>query len=155
MGFANLYHHFISDYSKIVVSLTCLTCKGTHWTFTDEAQKSFNALKAAFTSALVLTNWEPDKPLIIEMDTSNYALGVILSIISDSGKIHPIVFHSYTFTSPEQNYDTHDKGLIAIFDAFRVWRHYLEGFSMPIDMVTDHKNLGYFSITKILTCGHI
>ncbi|ESK82499.1 retrotransposon nucleocapsid protein, partial [Moniliophthora roreri MCA 2997] len=31
------------------------------------------------------------------------------------------------------------------------WHHYLEGASNPIDIVTDHKNLEYFSATKILT----
>ena len=151
LGFANFNCCFISDYSKIVVPLTCLTRKGTQWYFTDKVQKSFNALKAAFTSAPVLTNWEPNKPLIIEMDASDYALGAILSIISNSSDIHSIAFHSCTFTSPEQNYDTHDKELLAISDTFQVWRHYLEGSSMPIDVVTDHKNLEYFSTTKILT----
>ena len=116
---------------------------------------SFNALKATFTSALVPANWEPNKPLIVEMDASNYALGAILSIISNSSDIHPIAFHSCTLTSPKQNYDTHNKELLAIFDAFWVWQHYLEGPGMPIDMVTNHKNLEYFSTTKILTCQQV
>ena len=141
LGFAKFYHHFISDYSKIVVPLTRLTCKGTQWNFTDEAGKSFNALKTAFTSAPVLVNWEPNKPLIVETDASDYALAAILSIISDFSNIHPIAFHSCTFTSPKQNYDTYDKELLAIFDAFWVWQHYLEGSGTPIDVVTDHKNL--------------
>ena len=91
------------------------------------------------------------KPLIIETDASDYALGAILSIISDSSDIHPIAFHSCTFTSPEQNYDTHDKELLAIFDAFQLWPHYLEGSGTPIDVVINHKNLEYFSTTRILT----
>ena len=53
--------------------------------------------------------------------------------------------------APELNYDTHDKELLAIFEAFRVWRHYLKGSSIPIDVVTYHKNLEYFSTTKVLT----
>ena len=60
-------------------------------------------------------------------------------------------FHSRTFTSSELNYDTHDKELLAIFEAFRIWRHFLEGSGTPIDVVTDHKNLEYFSTTKVLT----
>ena len=32
-----------------------------------------------------------------------------------------------------------------------MWRHYLEGSASAIDVVTDHKNLEYFSTTKILT----
>src|SRR5271155_434209 len=54
-------------------------------------------------------------------------------------------------TSSELNYDTHDKELLAIFAAFKSWWHYLEGSGTPIDVVTDHKNLEYFSTTKVLT----
>ena len=38
----------------------------------------------------------------------------------------------------------HDKELLAIFEAFRVWRHYLEGSETPVDIITVHKNLEYF-----------
>ena len=151
LGFANFYRRFISDYSDIVVPLTRLTRKGIPWNFSDDARKSFNALKSAFISASVLTHWIPDKPIIVETDASDYALGAILSIETDSGQIRPVAFHSRTFSAPELNYDTHDKELLAIFDAFRVWRHYLEGSGTPIDVVTDHKNLEYFSTTKVLT----
>src|SRR5271168_2307808 len=90
--------------------------------------------------------------IIVETDASDYALGAILSIQTDSGEIHPVAFHSRTFSSPELNYNTHDKELLAIFDAFCVWRHFLEGSASPIDFVTDHKNLEYFTTTKVLSC---
>ena len=151
LGFANFYRRFISDYSNIVVPLTRLTRKGTPWNFNDAARKAFESLKSAFTSAPILTHWMPDKPMIVETDASDYALGAILSLQTDSGEIHPVAFHSRTFSAPELNYDTHDKELLAIFEAFRVWRHYLEGSAIPIDVVTDHKNLEYFSTTKVLT----
>ena len=73
LGFANFYRRFISDYSDIVVRLTRLTRKGVVWNFSDDAWKSFEALKAAFTSTLVLTHWVPDKPIIVETDASDYA----------------------------------------------------------------------------------
>jgi len=44
----------------------------------------------------------------------------------------------------------HDKKLLAIFEAFKIWQHYLEGPAYLIDIVTDHKNLNYFSTTKVL-----
>ena len=62
-----------------------------------------------------------------------------------------MAFHSRTFSAPELNYDTHDKELLAIFDAFRVWHHFLEGSGTPVDVVMDQKNLKYFSTTKVLT----
>src|SRR5260370_41658400 len=45
----------------------------------------------------------------------------------------------------------HDKELLAIYQAYINWQHYLEGSANIIDTVTDHKNLEYFTTTKKLT----
>ena len=87
----------------------------------------------------------------METDASDYALAAILSVVNKDNEVHPVAFHSRTFTAVELNYDTHDKELLAIFEAFKIWQHYLEGPAYPIDVVTDHKNLEYFSTTKVLT----
>ena len=107
-------------------------------------------MKKAFTTAPVLAHWIPGKPIIIETDASDYALAAIMSIQVDD-ELHPVAFHSRTFTPTELNYDVHNKELLAIFEAFQKWRHYLEGTEFPVNVVTDHKNLVYFSTTKLLT----
>ena len=89
--------------------------------------------------------------MVVETDASDYALAAILSVYNMEGALHPIAFHSHTFTGPELNYDVHDKELSAIFEVFKWWRHYLEGAAEPIDVVTDHKNLEYFFTTKLFT----
>ena len=130
----------------------CLTRKGIVWNFTPECRNSFKTLKKVFTTAPVLTHWVPNTQIILETDASDYALTAILSIVSpDDSEVHPIAFHSRTFTAPELNYDVHDKELLVIFEAFKIWRHYLEGPTSLIDVVTDHKNLEYFATTKLLT----
>jgi len=86
----------------------------------------------------------------METNVSDYALAAILSIITKNNDIYPIAFHFQTFSTPKLNYNIYDKELLAIFEAFKIWRHYLEGSTSPIDIVTDHKNLEYFSTTKIL-----
>src|SRR5882724_11621197 len=108
-------------------------------------------LKKAFTTAPVLTHWIPDTQITVETNASDYALAAVLSITTSNGELHPIAFHSRTFSALELNYDIHDKELLAIFEAFKQWRHYLEGSGLMIDVVTDHRNLQYFSMTKILT----
>ena len=70
--------------------------------------------------------------------------------LHEDNEVHPVVFHSCTFTTAELNYNTHDKELLAIFEAFKIWRYYLEGLAYPIDVVIDYKNLEYFSNTKVL-----
>ena len=90
--------------------------------------------------------------MTVETDASDYAIAAILSITLPDGEIHPVAFHSRTLSSSKLNYDTHDKELLAIFEAFEKWCHYLEGSRTPIDVVTNHKNLEYFATTKLLTC---
>ena len=89
--------------------------------------------------------------MVVETDASDYALAAILSIYTPDGEIHPVAFHSHSFNPAKLNYDTHDKELLAIFEAFKHWHQYLEGSTIPIDVVTDHKNLEYFTTTKLLT----
>ena len=87
----------------------------------------------------------------METDALDYALAAILSIINEDNKVYSVVFHSCTFNTVELNYDTYDKELLAIFEAFKIWWHYLEGLAYPIDIVIDHKNLEYFSTIKVLS----
>ena len=87
----------------------------------------------------------------MKTDALDYALTAILSIVNKDNEVHLVAFHSCTFTAAELNYDTYDKELLAIFEAFKIWQHYLEGLAYPINVVMDHKNLEYFSTTKVLT----
>jgi len=87
----------------------------------------------------------------MKTDALDYALTTILSIVNEENKVHLVAFHSCTFTIAELNYDTYDKELLAIFEAFKIWQHYLESPAYLINIVTNHKNLEYFSTTKVLT----
>ena len=151
LGFANFYRHFIFNYSEIALPLVRLTRKSTKWNFSDECRQSFKDLKEAFLTAPVLSHWIPDAQIIVETDASDYAIASILSVTHPDKEIHPMAFHSRTLGPSELNYDVHDKELLAIFESFRIWRHYLEGPTLPVDVITDHKNLEYFSTTKLLT----
>ena len=150
LGFANFYHWFIFNYSDIVIPLTYLTQKNIPWKFNFFCQDAFNSLKKAFTFAPILTHWILNAQLIVETNVSDYALAAILSIVNEDNEVHPVAFHSCTFTVVELNYDIHNKELLTIFKAFKIWWHYLKGLAYPINIVTDHKNLEYFSTTKVL-----
>jgi hypothetical protein len=127
-----------------VVPLTRLTRKNIPWNFNESCKLAFLTLKQAFISAPVLTHYKPGCLLVIETDTSNYALAAILSQVKSNREIHLVTYLSWTFLDTELNYDTHDKELMAIYEAFKAWRHYLEGTEVPIDVVTDHKSWNIF-----------
>jgi len=63
---------------------------------------------------------DPRHQITVKTDASDYALAAVLSIMTPDGNLHPIAFHSWTFSAPEINYDVHDdKELLAIFEAFK------------------------------------
>ena len=128
-----------------------LTQKYVHWNFSNSCRTAFNCLKEEFTHTPILTHWVLYSYMVVKTNTSDYALATsILSIYTSDGEIHPILFHSHSFNSAEMNYDMHDKELLTIFKAFKHWHQYLEGSAIPVDVVTDHKNLKYFATTKLL-----
>ena len=50
----------------------------------------------------------------------------------------------------ECNYEIYDKKLLAIINAFELWKSELEGTEEPVQVITDHKNLKYFMSNKLL-----
>ena len=56
----------------------------------------------------------------METDTLDYAFTTILSIVNEENEVHPVVFYFCTFTVAKLNYDTYDKELLAIFEAFKI-----------------------------------
>ena len=64
-------------------------------------------------------HFNPDNPIVVETDASDYAITAIISQISpDDGDIHPIVFYSCSMQPAELNYEIYDKELPTIFKAF-------------------------------------
>src|SRR5258706_7954995 len=136
----------------MTVPLTCLTHKNMSWNWSAACQEGFTLLKKAFTSAPILRHFDPALHPIVETDASNYAIAGIFSLRTDEGDVHPVAFYSRMLTGAKLNYDTHDKELLAIYEAFKGWHHYLESPHHTIKVVTNHKNLEYFSSTKVLSC---
>ena len=151
LGFANFYCWFIFNYLDIVILLTHLIQKDILWKFDSFCHDAFNSLKKAFISTSILTYWISNVQLIMETDALDYALTAILFIVNKKNEVHPVTFHSHTFTVVKLNYNTYDKELLAIFKAFKIWWYYLEGLVYLINIVMDYKNLEYFPTTKVLT----
>jgi len=87
----------------------------------------------------------------IEADSSDFTSGAVLSQqLPGEEKWHPVAFYSKSLSPVEQNYEIHDKEMLAIICALEEWRHFLEGARHPVEIWTDYKNLEYFMTTKKL-----
>jgi hypothetical protein len=150
LGFVNFYRHFIRNYSCIVQLLTLLTRKGGPFTWSMEQQMAFDTLKATFISAPVLACFDPDWDVIVETDASDYVSAGVLSQYNDNNVLHPMAYFSKKHSPAECNYEIYDKELMAIVQAFKEWCPELQSIINPIRVLSDHKNLEYFMMTKLL-----
>jgi hypothetical protein len=153
LGFCNFYRRFIKGYSRLTRSLNALTKTGVPWVWSDNCELAFNLLKEAITSAPILRHFDRKKTAFVECDASDWVYSGILSQENDEGVLHPVAFFSKKMIPAELNYEIYDKELLAIVRCFEEWRPELEGTAddLPIQVLTDHKNLAYFMDTKKLT----
>ena len=149
LGLANYNRKFVKDYSKLATPLTNLTRKDTGFKWDLDQKRAFERLKAACCEAPTLVMFDSTKPIQVETDASDLAIGACLTQESD-GTRHPIAYFSRKMTPAEQNYEIYDKELLAIVAALRHWRVYCEG-ATELKIYSDHKNLTYFTTTKELT----
>jgi len=151
LGFTNFYRRFIKDFLKHAHPLFDLSQNDAGWRWREAEHSAFNRLKQSVTAAPVLISPNSTRPFCIEADSSNFMTGAVLSQVSaEDDKWHPVTFLSKSLSSIEQNYEIHDKEMLAIIQALQEWQHFVEGAEHQCEIWTDHKNLEYFMMAKQL-----
>lgn len=148
LGLTGYYRKFIANYAKIVKPLT-IHLRGENGQVNknqsakitiklDEAAiDAFDQIKQKLCERVELYQPNFDKPFELTTDSSNFAIGAVLS----QGK-QPIMFISRTLNQTEQNYATNEKELLAIVWALQKLRNLLYGIA-NLTIYTDHQSLKY------------
>ncbi|MBW0500210.1 hypothetical protein O181_039925 [Austropuccinia psidii MF-1] len=123
LGIVKFYCSFFKNHSKKISSLTSFLKKDSCFPLNEEA---------------------------LNTDASNFALGAVLSQVSDSGK-HPIAFESCKPIPAELNYEINDQELLVIVWALKRWRAFLLSLSLSFEALTNPSSLQYFIPSKVLT----
>ena len=144
LGLVNYYHRFIEGFASIARSLHDMVKKDKKWDWTEKQEKAFKELKEKFTKEPVLAAPDLDKKMRMEVNTSDYTIGGMLSMECEDGLWRPVAFLSKSLNKTERNYKIHDKEMLAIIRGLESWRHLLEGVQSKFEIWTDHKNLEYF-----------
>ena len=101
LSLGNFYRRFIKDYAIISRPMVDLTRKDVIFNFGDKEKASFEALKAAFTTAPVLQYPNQDCEFCLETDASEFAIGGVISVKCDNGEFRPVVYMSHSMTPPK------------------------------------------------------
>jgi hypothetical protein len=103
-----------------------LLAKDAPFEFDDECLNTFQILKKALISALIIQPPDWLLPFEIMCDASDYVMGVVLGQTKDR-KHHAISYASKTLSGPQLNYATTKKELLAIVFAIDKFISYLVG----------------------------
>ena len=152
LGLANYYRRFIKNFARIVALLHMLVRKEQKWKWEREQEEAFEKLKTVFTTEPVLAIPDIDREMRVEADALDYATGGVLLTKCKDGKWRPVAFISKSLNATEQNYEIHNKEMLAVIRCLEAWRHYLEGVKLEFKIWTDHKNLQYFMTSQRLNC---
>jgi hypothetical protein len=111
LGFTGYFRYFIPNYSGIAWLLLHLIKKTTLWEWTTLQQLAFTLLKYLMCAASVLIQPNFDKKFFLQVDTSAYGVGAVLSqegepATSSLKKWQKPILHTIHTTqqpSPQQN----------------------------------------------------
>ena len=127
LGICGFYHRFIPAFASIATPLTNLLHKNKRWSWGASEDKSFGNLKRQLLQHVVLAHPDPLPPYHLYTDASETGTGAMLCQPDVFGHLKLIACTSRKLNPHERNYVTHEKELLALVDALKKWRHYLQG----------------------------
>jgi hypothetical protein len=121
LRFCNFYCPFIRGFATVARPLNELTRKDASWAWDTRQQQVFATLKHRVTSEPILAQPVLNDQFDLEVDTSGFAVGVVLLQKKEDGKRHPVGYYSATLNEAERNYNIYNLELLAIIKALRNW----------------------------------
>ena len=86
-------------------------------------------------TAPILRIPDDENPFRLSTDASDFATGMVLSQLDPVDNLfHSVAFYSKSLNVHERNYEIYDKELLAILQALKEYRHYLEGHPLPFEI---------------------
>lgn len=155
LGTFGFWRGYIKAYADIAAPITALTSSRIAWRWGENEQAALDKLKRAVIDAPVLMHPDTEKPFFVVTDASNFAVGASLEQEAAPEKRRPITFFSHSLNTAERGYPVHERELLAIVLALRVWRHYLYGSAFKVICQTDHKPLQHFMSQSTLSARQV
>jgi RNase H-like domain found in reverse transcriptase/Reverse transcriptase (RNA-dependent DNA polymerase) len=148
--FGNFYRCFVKGFSHLAHPLNDLLKKDKKFIWSEECQESFDQLKKRFTEEPVLMMLDHSKPFQRQADSLLFATGGILTQIDTNGDRHPCAYLSKILMKEQRNYDAGDRELLAIIQALKEWRHYIQASGHATIVLSNHDNYQHFKLPQTI-----
>ncbi|CAS00993.1 Protein CBG28002 [Caenorhabditis briggsae] len=139
LGFIQFYESFVSELFKLRPPLDALTKKDVKFQWTPQCQFSFDRVKQILRSDLLLTHYDPNLPIIVSADASQYGIGAVISHRFPDGSEYAIYHISKALTAPQRNYSQIEKEAFGLITAVTKFHKFIYGRHFTLK--TDHKPL--------------
>ncbi|MCG7869746.1 MAG: hypothetical protein JAY74_25675 [Candidatus Thiodiazotropha taylori] len=104
LGLVGFLSKFICNYATLAEPLRRLTRKDVPWSWGENEQRSFNALKTSITSTDVMAYYNENAETSLLVDGSPFGLGAILTQKQPDGSFRPVAYASRTLNAVERRY---------------------------------------------------
>ncbi|XP_053667902.1 uncharacterized protein K02A2.6-like [Anopheles marshallii] len=139
LGAMNYYGKFVPQMRNLRYPLDDLLKKDGHWQWSPECQQAFETFKRILTSDLLLTYYDPRKPIIVAADASSVGVGATISHKMSNGTMKIIQHASRALTKTEMGYSQPDHEGLAIIYAVTKFHRMI--FGRRFTLQTDHAPL--------------
>ena len=163
LGFTKYYNTYIKEYAEIAARLQDklkvpreVGKKGSRVKveFSPEDVQAFEELKKRLCSGLILQRVNPDKPFVLRVDASGYAVGATLEQLKEGDekptaqdvmdkKTVPVAFMSRKLTEGQRKWTPRELETYAIILALLKWESWIG--LQPVLVLTDHQSLESWS----------
>ena len=103
LGKIGYYRKFIPDFATVASPLFLLEEKGRNFVWSNDCQRSFDALKQALCEASVLAYPRLYLPFILDTDASTTGVAAVLSQVQD-GEERPITYAAKALTKSQRKW---------------------------------------------------
>lgn len=139
LGMLNTYGQFLPNMRELRAPLDELTSINTKFHWSTKCEAAFQKAKIAIQSDLVLTHYDPNKPIIVAGDACKDGIGGVIMHKFPDGSKRPVAHASRSLLQAEQNYSQPEKEALALIFCIKKFHKMIHG--RQFTLLTDHQPL--------------
>ena len=133
-GLVQYMARFLPHMAETLQPLRNLTRKATKWCWSQDCEKSFQAIKEQLTKAPVLSYFDSNEEIVVQVDSSKDGLGAVLL---QNGQ--PVEYASRSLSDSEKKWAQIEKEALAVLYGLEKFDQYT--FGRKVTVQNDHKPL--------------